>query len=179
MIKNNITKPIVLIGMMGSGKSTVGRKLARKLKLQFYDSDKVLEEREGLSIIDIHDFMGVKYLQKKEEEVIKEILDYGVIILSTGGSSFTNKNIREYIKAKAISVWLDSNIETICERVSRRNTRPELIAAKDKKEVLKKMMHEREPLFMQADIKVKSDSESHHLVSSLINNLKNFQQSQH
>ena len=71
MIKKILTKPVVLIGMMGSGKSTVGKKLARKLNLQFYDSDKVLEEREALSIVDIHDFMGERYFYQKEEEVIK------------------------------------------------------------------------------------------------------------
>ena len=97
MIKKILTKPVVLIGMMGSGKSTVGKKLARKLNLQFYDSDKVLEEREALSIVDIHDFMGERYFYQKEEEVIKEIIGYGVVILSTGGSSFMNENIRNYI----------------------------------------------------------------------------------
>ena len=66
MIKKTLTKPVVLIGMMGSGKSTVGKKLARKLNLQFYDSDKILEEREALSIVDIHDFMGERYFQQKE-----------------------------------------------------------------------------------------------------------------
>ena len=76
MIKKILTKPVVLIGMMGSGKSTVGKKLARKLNLQFYDSDKVLEEREALSIVDIHDFMGERYFYQKEEEVIKEIIGY-------------------------------------------------------------------------------------------------------
>lgn len=175
MIKKILTKPVVLIGMMGSGKSTVGKKLARKLNLQFYDSDKVLEEREALSIVDIHDFMGERYFYQKEEEVVKEIIGYGVVILSTGGSSFMNENIRNYIKEKTISIWLDSNLETIYERVSRRNTRPELIASDNKKELLAKMLKDREPIFKEADIKIESDLEAHHLVSSIIEKLDAFQ----
>ena len=175
MIKKILTKPVVLIGMMGSGKSTVGKKLARKLNLQFYDSDKVLEDREALSIVDIHDFMGERYFYQKEEEVIKEIIGYGVVILSTGGSSFMNENIRNFIKEKTISIWLDSNLDTIYERVSRRNTRPELIASDNKKELLAKMLQEREPIFKQADIKIESDLEAHHLVSTIIEKLDDFQ----
>ncbi len=174
MIKGIITKPIVLIGMMGSGKSTVGKKLARKLNLQFYDSDKVLEEREALNIIDIHEFMGAKYFQQIEEEVIKEIIDYGTIILSTGGSSFMNENIRKFIKEKAVSIWLDVDFETIYERVSRRNTRPELIAAEDKKELLIKMIEERTPIFSQADITIESDLEAHHLVETIAQRLDQY-----
>ena len=161
--------------MMGSGKSTVGKKLARKLNLQFYDSDKVLEDREALSIVDIHDFMGEKYFYQKEEEVIKEIIGYGVVVLSTGGSSFMNENIRNFIKEKTISIWLDSNLDTIYERVSRRNTRPELIALDNKKELLAKMLKERDPIFKQADIKIESDLEAHNLVSSIIEKLDAFQ----
>lgn len=170
-----LTKPVVLIGMMGSGKSTVGKKLARKLNLQFYDSDKVLEDREALSIVDIHDFMGEKYFQQKEEEVIKEIIGYGVVVLSTGGSSFMNENIRSFIKKNSISIWLDSDLETIYERVSRRNTRPELISSTNKKELLKKMLKERESVFKQADIKIESDLEAHYLVSSITEKLDDFE----
>ena len=173
-MKKFFTKPIALIGMMGSGKSTVGKKLARKLNLQFYDSDKVIEEREGLSIIDIYDFMGEKYFQEKEEVVIKEILGYGVVVLSTGGSSFMNSNVRTFIKEKTISVWLDSDLDTIYERVSKRNTRPEIIASENKRELLQKMMLERNHLFAQADVKIKSDLESHHLVNSLATTLEDF-----
>ncbi|WHA04346.1 shikimate kinase [Candidatus Bandiella numerosa] len=175
MIKKTLTKPVVLIGMMGSGKSTVGKKLARKLNLQFYDSDKILEEREALSIVDIHDFMGERYFQQKEEEVIKEIIGYGVVVLSTGGSSFMNENIRNFIIDNTISIWLDSDLDTIHERVSRRNTRPELIASDNKKELLEKMMKEREPVFKQANIKIESDLEAHHLVCTIIEKLEAYQ----
>jgi len=76
-MRNLIKKPIVLVGMMGSGKSTIGKRLAYKLNLQFYDSDRLIEEREGLSVVDIFDFRGEEYFKKKESEIIKEILGYG------------------------------------------------------------------------------------------------------
>ena len=174
MIREVIIKPIVLVGMMGSGKSTIGRKLARKLNLQFYDSDKMLEEREGLSVMDIHEFMGKKYFQQKEEEIIKEIIGYGITVLSTGGSSFMNENIRRIINEKAISVWLDVDLETIYERVSRRNTRPELSMVENKKEFIDQIMKEKVPIFNEADIKIEGNLETHHLVESIIRRLKQY-----
>jgi shikimate kinase len=171
-MKNKLDKPIVLVGMMGSGKSTVGRKLAKKIDLQFYDSDNIIEGREGLTIMDIHEYMGEKYFQQKEEETIKEILNYGRVVLSTGGSSFDNANIRKIIKEKAVCIWLDANIDTILERVSRRNTRPELIGS-SKDEIIKKMT-EKKSQFDQANIKIESDLEAHHLVSTLIMRLEKY-----
>ena len=174
MIQKVITKPIVLVGMMGSGKSTIGRRLARKLNLQFYDSDKMLEEREGLSVMDIHEFMGKKYFEQKEEEIIEEIIGYGIIVLSTGGNSFMNENIRRIINEKAISVWLDVDLETIYERVSRRNTRPELSMVENKREFIDQTMKEKTPIFNEADIKIEGSLESHHLVENIIRRLKQY-----
>jgi len=174
-MKIKLNKPIVLVGMMGSGKSTIGRKLAKKIDLRFYDSDNIIEGREGLSIADIYEYMGQKYFQEKEEETIKEILDYGKVILSTGGSSFSNPNIRKIIKAKATCIWLDANIDTILERVSRRNTRPELIG-RNNREVITQMMEEKKPHFDEAHIKIESNLEAHHLVSTLISRLQKHQE---
>ena len=114
-------------------------------------------------------------IREKEEEVIKEIIGYGVVVLSTGGSSFMNENIRNFIIDNTISIWLDSDLDTIHERVSRRNTRPELIASDNKKELLEKMMKEREPVFKQANIKIESDLEAHHLVGTIIEKLEAYQ----
>ena len=172
-MKEKFRKPLVLVGMMGSGKSTVGRKLAKKLDLRFYDSDNIIEGREGLSIKDIHEYMGPKYFQEKEEETIREILDYGNIVLSTGGSSFANQNIRNIIKDKAICIWLDANINTILERVSRRNTRPELIG-KNNKEVITALMTENSPYFNEAHVKIESNLEAHHLVNIIMSRLDEY-----
>lgn len=172
-----IKKPLVIIGMMGSGKSTIGKKLARKLGLQFYDSDKVIEEREGLSIMDIYDFMGEKYFQEKEAEIIKEVLNYGVVVLSTGGSSFMNESTRNLIKENAISVWLSADLEILYNRIIKRNTRPELNIS-DKKKALEEMLKERNPIFSKADITVESkDFDAHHVVDSALVRIKKYLES--
>jgi shikimate kinase len=166
-VKNIINKPIVLIGMMGTGKSTIGRKLAHKLNLKFYDSDRVIEEREGLSVVDIFDFRGEDYFRQKEQDVIAEIINYGPVVLSTGGSSFTQDNVRNLIKEKAISVWLAADLETLYPRIARRNTRPEL-NCDNKKEVLAQLIAEHTPYYEQADIKIDSNDEAAHIITDLI-----------
>lgn len=169
-----VQKPIVLVGMLGTGKSTVGKKLARKLHMQFYDSDQVIEEREGLSIVDIFDFRGEDYLRSQEEKIITEIMRYGPVVLSTGGGSFIHEEVRTLIKDKAISIWLYTDLDIIHERVSRRNTRPGLHNG-DKREILEQMVEERYPIYEQADLKVESgNSGTHHIVDTILFKLKEF-----
>jgi len=171
-MKVKIEKPIVLVGMIGTGKSTIGKKLARKLHMQFYDSDQVIEEREGLSIVDIYDFKGEQYFHQQEEKIIAEILRYGPIVLSTGGGSFINENVRKLIKDKAISVWLYTDLDIIHDRVSRRNTRPDLNNG-NKKQILEQMVEERYPIYELADIKIESgNTDSHHIVDNILLKLK-------
>ncbi len=173
-MRNLIKKPIVLVGMMGSGKSTIGKRLAYKLNLQFYDSDRLIEEREGLSVVDIFDFRGEEYFKKKESEIIKEILGYGNIVLSTGGESFFKDEVREVIKQSATSIWLKTSIEILHERVSRRNTRPQL-AGENKKELIEEMVSKSYPIFEQADITIEStDMEAHFIVDTIISKLKTY-----
>jgi len=163
-----VNKPIVLVGMMGSGKSTIGRKLANKLNVQFYDSDTIIEEREGHSISDIHYYRGEEYFKNKEIEVITEILNYGPVVLSTGGSSFMIDEVREVIAQRALSIWLSANVDTISERVSRRNTRPTLDVP-NQKEVVEKMIADGENFYSKADVKIESgEMDAHHVVDSLL-----------
>ena len=170
-----IKKPIVLIGMMGSGKSTIGKRLGYKLNLQFYDSDKIIEEREKLSVLDIFDFRGEEYFRKLEAVVIKEIINYGTVVISTGGESFKNSEIRDSIKQNAISIWLKTDIETLFERVSRRNTRPQLNGT-NKMEVIERMVAENYPIFEQADIIIESKNmEAHFVVDTIMSRLKTFE----
>lgn len=173
-MKVKITKPIVLVGMMGSGKSTIGKRLAKRLNLQFYDSDKVIEEHEGLSVVDIYDFRGEPYFRQKELETIKEILRYGPVVLSTGGNSFMDDEIRAMIKEQSISVWLSTDISTLYERVSKRNTRPELNCT-NKMELLQKLADEGAKLYSQTDIAIESSKDDvHFLVDVLVAKIQKF-----
>lgn len=171
-MKSNIIKPIVLVGMMGTGKSTIGRKLANKLNLQFYDSDKIIEERQGLSVRDIHDYRGEDYFKNLEVEVISEVLKYGVVILSTGGESFLTEEVREIVKKSAVSIWLDTTPEVIHERVSRRNTRP-LIDGNNRVEHIEQMIDERNSFYKESDIRIETGNmEAHFVVDSILVKLK-------
>lgn len=175
-MRNVIKKPIVLVGMMGSGKSTIGKRLAYKLNLQFYDSDKIIEEREGLSVVDIYDYRGEEYFKSQELKVIKEIIGYGTVVLSTGGGSFLINELRELIKDKAISIWLRADIDTIHGRVARRNTRP-LLNAPNKLELIKKMIDESTKYYEEADITIDcSNMDTYFVVDTIITKLKNFLQ---
>lgn len=173
-LKSAIIKPIVLVGMMGTGKSTIGRKLANKLNLQFYDSDKIIEERQGLSVRDIHDFRGEEFFQNLELEVITEVLKYGVIVLSTGGESFLIEEVRKTIKERATSIWLDTSADVIHERVSRRNTRP-LLDGNNKIEHIEQMLDERNNFYSESDIRVETGNmEAHFVVDSILSKLKKY-----
>jgi shikimate kinase len=173
-MKLRVTKPLVLVGMMGSGKSTIGKRLAKRLNLHFYDSDKVIEEREGLSVVDIYDFKGEQYFRQKEYDIIKEILRYGPVVLSTGGNSFVDNDIRDMIKQQAISIWLATDINTLYGRVSKRNTRPEL-NCDNKLDLLKKMANERQEFYTQTDIIIESgDDDVHFLVDALVSRVQKY-----
>lgn len=154
-MKYIIDKPIVLVGMMGSGKSTIGKRLARKLKWRFYDSDKVIEESEGLSVVEIHDFKGKEYFRMKEAESMRKLLDCGIAVIATGGETFINNEIRALIRKKAISVWISTNPEILYERIDRRNTRPEFNCS-DKMAVLMRMLEAYNPIYSEADIKLEN-----------------------
>lgn len=159
--------------MMGSGKSTIGKRLAYKLNLQFYDTDSLIEEREGLSVIDIHDYRGEEYFRNKEYEVLEEVLKYGVTVISTGGDSFMSDSVRNLIKERATSIWLKTDSKTILERVSRRNTRPNLSPDISIKEI-EELLLAREPLYNGADIVIESsDLDAHHVLDTILVKLKN------
>jgi len=171
-MRNLLRKPIVLVGMMGSGKSTIGKRLAYKLNLQFYDSDKIIEDRDGLSVLDIYDYRGEEYFREQEEKTIREVLQYGVVVLSTGGGSFFKEDVRKLIKEKAISIWLKTNVETIHERISRRNTRP---IQDHNIETIQKLVDEGDDIYGKADITVESsDMEAHFVVDTIMGKLKTY-----
>ena len=136
------TKTIALIGIMGVGKTTVGRRLASLLDLPFYDADEEIENASGMSVADYFSEYGEEEFRIGERRVIRRLLEGKPHILATGGGAFVQDKTRSVIQANAISVWLQADLETIVERTSRRETRP-LLKNGDTREVLRKLLDER------------------------------------
>ncbi len=158
-----IDKTIVLVGIMGSGKSAIGARLALKLGLPFVDMDKYIEDREGITISEIFEKHGEPYFRGLEREVIDELVAGEPCVLATGGGAFINDEIRALIKKKARSVCIKADFDIILERVSRKNTRP-LLEKGDKASILKDLMEKRCPIYEQADIIVDSSEGEHDIV---------------
>ena len=168
----DINKPIVLVGLMGSGKSTIGYRLAKKLRMAFVDTDNLVEERVGCSISEMYKYAGEQFFNEKEEEILHEILNDKPCVISTGGGTFAIEKNRKLILEKAISVWLKADYNIILERVSRRNTRP-LLEVGDKAETIRALIDEKYPIYALADIHINSDESPHMLiVDGLMQKLK-------
>lgn len=150
-----IPKTIVLIGMMGAGKSCIGRRLAARLGLPFIDADHEIAQAAGCSIPDIFALHGEAAFRDGERRVIARLLDNPVHVLATGGGAFMDEWTRARIHEKAISVWLRADIDLLLRRVLRRNTRP-LLQQGDPRQVLEKLIAERYPVYEEADIIVDS-----------------------
>ena len=149
-------RTIALVGLMGVGKSTIGRRLAGALGLPFRDADQEIEKAAGRSISDIFAERGEDEFRAGERRVITRLLEEGPHVLSTGGGAFMNPKTRALIKEKAISVWLKADLDVLVRRVSRKDTRP-LLAGRDPREVLERLMVERYPVYALADIVVETD----------------------
>jgi shikimate kinase len=149
-------RTIALVGLMGVGKSTIGRRLAAALSLPFRDADQEIEKAAGRSISDIFAERGEDEFRAGERRVIARLLDEGPHVLSTGGGAFMNPKTRDLIKEKATSVWLKADLDVLVRRVSRKDTRP-LLAGRDPREVLERLMVERYPVYALADIVVETD----------------------
>ncbi len=158
MSKYILGKPIVLVGMMGCGKSYIGKALANELSLPFYDSDSLIVSRQGREIFQIFDEDGEDYFRNIEREVISDLLDNKEIcVISTGGGALTTISTLENIKKHSISVWLYADIDTIYERIKNNNTRP-LLQYDNPRAKLEELLAAREHLYKQADIEVDNSS---------------------
>jgi len=148
-------RPIVLIGMMGAGKTTVGRRLAARLGRHFVDSDEEVEKAAGMSIEDIFAARGEVDFRAGEVKVIARLLKEAGIVLGTGGGAFMNAETRGLIKQAAISVWIKADFELLFQRVSRRSNRP-LLKTANPRETLQKLIDARYPTYAEADITITS-----------------------
>jgi shikimate kinase len=155
-----IDRPVVLVGMMGVGKSTIGRKLAQLLDLPFADADEAIEQAAQLSVSEIFERFGEDYFRDGERRVIARLLDGGPSVLATGGGAFVQPATRALILERGIAVWLDSDVATLVERVSRKATRP-LLRDGDPNEIVARLKGEREGAYAEAPIKVMSHPGPH------------------
>jgi shikimate kinase len=161
-LARRIDRPVVLVGMMGVGKSSVGRKLANLLHMPFIDADEEIEQAAQMSIPEIFDQFGEDYFRSGERRVIARLID-GTdkrCVIATGGGAFVNQDTRRLILDRAIAVWLDSEVDTLLERVSRKDNRP-LLRQGDPRTILTRLRSEREPAYSQAPIHVKSTAGPH------------------
>jgi shikimate kinase len=148
------SRSIVLVGMMGAGKSSIGRRLAGRLGIPFIDADSEIESAAGMTIPEIFQKHGEPYFRAGEKRVIARLLDNGPQVLATGGGSVMDPQTRALIGEKGVSIWLKADIDVLLKRTKRRNDRP--LAEK-----IKDLLPEREPLYAQADIIVQSRDELH------------------
>ncbi len=154
-------RSIVLIGMMGVGKSSVGRRLSARLAIPFVDADTEIEKAAGMSIADIFSQHGEEYFRSGEARVIARLLEGGPQVLATGGGAFMNPKTRDAIRAKGVSVWLKAELDVLMRRINkRRNDRP-LLQTADPGETLRAVLVEREPVYAQADLTVQSREVAH------------------
>jgi shikimate kinase len=154
-VPNTTKETIVMVGLMGAGKTSIGRRLAVRLGLPFVDADDEIEAAAGSSIEDIFDRLGEESFRDGERRVIARLLDGPSVVLATGGGAFMDAETRERIAAKGISVGLRANIDTLVRRTSRRNDRP-LLKNGEPREILIRLMEQRYPIYQLADIVVDS-----------------------
>jgi shikimate kinase len=155
-------RPVVLVGLMGAGKTTVGRRLAAALNLPFVDADHQIEAAAGMSISDIFETHGEQYFRDGERRVISRLLAEGQIVLASGGGAFIDPETRELVRSTSISVWLRGGLDLLLKRVSRRATRP--LLKSDPRGAMERLINERYPIYEQADITVESRDVPHDVI---------------
>ncbi|NQZ23425.1 MAG: shikimate kinase AroK [Colwellia sp.] len=160
---------IFLIGPMGAGKSTIGRELADRLHLEFFDSDQEIERRTGADIAWVFDLEGEEGFRKREEGVIEDLSEKQGIVLATGGGSVISKQVRNRLSARGIVVYLETTIDKQVARTQRDRRRPLLQTSEEPRTVLENLAVERNPLYEEiADVIVKTDDQSAKVVAHKI-----------
>ena len=173
-IENTGNRAIVLVGLMGAGKTSIGRRLAERMGLAFVDADTEIEKAAGKSIPDIFAEHGEAHFRDGERRVILRLLEGGPQILATGGGAFMNAETRAAIKAHALSVWLKADLDVLLKRVAKRGGRP-LLENKDPAEVLQNLINLRYPVYAEADITVESlDVQHAQMVSAVLQALSHY-----
>ena len=168
------SRAIVLVGLMGAGKTSVGRRLAEKLNLPFVDADHEIAVAAGKSIPEIFADHGEDYFREGERRVIARLLEDGAQVLATGGGAYMNSETRERIRNLGISIWLKADLDLLMKRVSKRNDRP-LLQQDDPAKVLQRLIDTRYPVYATADVTVESRDVQHgQMVNEVIKALANW-----
>ena len=169
-----LDRPVVLVGLMGVGKSTVGRRLAKRLGLPFIDSDHEIEDIVGLPAGEVFERYGEEDYRDGERRLVARLIDGEIRVIATGGGVFVDPRTRKLLNERAVTVWLDAPIDVLAERTGRRNTRP-LLKNGDPKGTLERLAAMERQAYAEAHIHVKSGSGAHKdVVDSIIAELENY-----
>lgn len=157
------SRSIVLVGMMGAGKTSIGRRLANLLHLPFIDADAEIEKAANLTIPEIFEHYGEAHFREGEERVLARLLASGPAVVATGGGAFMSEETRQRCRENGITIWLKAEVPVLLERVHKKSNRP-LLNHPDQGEVMRRLLAEREPIYRQADIMVASREGPHQAV---------------
>jgi len=160
-------KPVVLVGLMGVGKSTIGRRLAKEINWPFVDADEEIELAAGCSVSDIFMVHGEPIFRDLEKRVITRLVSDGPLVLATGGGAWMQEPVRAIVKERATSVWLRADLDVLLDRVSKRHHRP-LLEKGDKRAIMQQLMEQRYPMYESADLVVDSNKGPHEHVVELV-----------
>jgi shikimate kinase len=159
-LNERLDRPIVLVGLMGAGKSTVGKRLAASLGVPFVDTDAEIESAAGLTAAEIFELYGEADFRDGERRVVARLIDGERKVIATGGGAFVDPRTRALLNEQAITVWLDAPVEVLVERTARRDTRP-LLRTADPRQTLKELAEQRRPAYAEAHIRIRTGNGAH------------------
>ena len=173
-LNERLDRPVVLVGLMGVGKSTVGRRLAKRLGLSFVDSDSEIEDASGYPAAEVFERYGEHDFRDGERRLVARLIEGDVRVIATGGGAYVDPTTRQLLNDRAITIWLDAPVDILAERTSRRDTRAQLRNG-DPKAVLEKLAEERRPCYAQAHIHVRSGDGAHKdVVEAIVDALEDY-----
>lgn len=175
-----LDKPIVMVGLMGAGKTSVGRALARRLGIPFVDTDKEIEAAAGCSVVDIFSLYGEAEFRRAEQRIVERVFDTApnLKVISTGEGAFITPAVREVVLSRALSVWLKADLDLLVKRTNFRDTRPQLLHT-DSRKILAQLIKERYDIYAMADITVETKDESlKKTLDKVVNAIKEYQKRQ-
>lgn len=166
-LSEQLDRAIVLVGLMGAGKSTVGKRLAKRLKLPFIDTDAAIEQAAGLTTAEIFERYGESDFRDGERRLVARLIDGEVKVIATGGGVFVDPDTRKLLNEQAITVWLDAPVDVLAERTARRDTRP-LLRNADPRGTLERLAEQRGPAYAEAHIHLRTGAGAHRQVVDAI-----------